>query len=217
MDTMDLLNYGWASYLSAIMGLNPATFQLAQGSLGLQTSDSSGLFLMADAVPPAGDVHFYDATSMNKRSSAYLGLLGGLLPETNPNALTTALGAQYPAWVAWKIANPPLPGENYMAWFSRWGTQNGIDPGLLTQASISIMQAQNTPSIQAYNAYTNPAGWQLFFNTAGGSYTLPTYSTTLQAATSAIAGGSSIPSLNFDSGTINASRLGGIGPRSLSE
>ena len=203
MDSMGLLNYGWRNYLSAMMGLDPATFQLAQGTLGLQTSDSSGLFLMADAVPPVGSVHFYDSSSMNKRSSAYSVLLSALLPETNPNALANALGDQYAAWIKWKAANPPTSGETYLALFQRWASQSNADPGVLAAGETSIMAVQQDPLLMAYMAYTNPAGQQSFVSPSGSIFTLPIYSTTHQAATDAIAGsGASIPRLNFDSGTI---------------
>jgi hypothetical protein len=197
MNTMAMLNYGWRNYLSGLMGLE-ANFQLAQGNLGLQTSDDSGLFLMADAVPPTSDVNLYDAGSMNKRSSAYLGLLCALLPETNPNALSDALGpTQYAAWLSWKAANPPTLGETYLAYFQRWGIQSGADPGMLARGEQSIVTAQHTPLLQAFAAYNNPAARQSF-----GAETLPKYTTTHQAAVDAITGGGSLEEISFDSGAM---------------
>ena len=192
MTFADALNYGWRNYISNLMGLDPKTFQLAQGTLGLQTSDSSGLFLMADAVPPESAVNYYDATSTNKRSSAYLGLLSALLPETNPNALSAALGDQYAAWIVWKLANRPNPGENYLAYFERWGTSINVDPGRLSRGTEAIVNAQNSPLLKAYAAYDSPMGWQSFVNPSSGVYTLPIYQATHDAAVSAIANGGSL-------------------------
>jgi len=212
MTTADMMNCGWRNFLSSLMGLDMATFQLAQGTLGLQTSDSSGLFLMSDAVPPPTAVNYYDATSMNKRSSAYLGLLSALLPETNPHALSDALGSQYGNWISWKAANPPKPAETYLAYFQRWGTQSGADPGMLARGEQAIMTAQNTPLIQACAVFTNPIGRQSFVNSAGTAYALPIYTTTHEAALNAIANGASIPDLNFDSATMNTKHLSGLPP-----
>jgi hypothetical protein len=201
MNTMAMLNYGWRNYLSDMMGMEP-NFQLAQGVLGLQTSDDSGLFLMSDAVPPDSNVNLYDASSMNKRSSAYIGLLCALLPETNPNAFSEALGARYAAWTSWRAANPPISGETFLAYVQRWGIESGVDPSILARAEASIVAAQNTQLIEAFAAFSNPAGRQRF-----GDDTLPKYTTTHQAAVDAIAGGGSMPEIDFDSGA-GMNRLG---------
>jgi hypothetical protein len=209
MTSKDMLSHGWSNYLSDLMGLG-SNFWLAQGNLGLQTSDDSGLFLMADAVPPESDVNVYDASSMNKRSSAYLGLLCALLPETNPNALSQALGPQYAAWNSWKAANPITPGETYLDYFKRWGIQSDPDPGTLARGQQSIVTVQNTQLIKAFADYTNPAGRQSF-----GGDTLPKYTTTHQAAVNAIAGGGSMPKIDFDSSAMMNSLASDTGPMNL--
>lgn len=45
---VESLNAGWRNQVAKQLGMSADTFQLAQGSLGLQTSDSSGLFRMAE-------------------------------------------------------------------------------------------------------------------------------------------------------------------------
>jgi hypothetical protein len=190
---MNMLNYGWRKYLSDLMGLGP-NFWLAQGNLGLQTCNDSGLFLMADALPPVSDEKFYDAGSTNKRSDAYLGLLCALLPEINPNGLSEALGsAQYSAWISWKAANPLPTGETYLDHFRRWGIQTGADPDILVRGELAIKTAQNTQLLQAFEAYTNPRGRQSF-----GNETLPKYTATHAAAEAALAGSSEMK-IRFDS------------------
>jgi hypothetical protein len=81
------MNAGWRNYVNDAMRLSRETFQLAQGTLGLQTPDSSGPFLMEDAVPPSSTVGYYSSSTTKSRSSAYLTLLSALLPETSPVAL----------------------------------------------------------------------------------------------------------------------------------
>src|SRR5258708_1359399 len=98
------LNAGWYNIVSKAMGLDPTTFQLAQGTLGLQSSDSSGLFLMSDAVPPVSAVAYYDPAGLSRRSSAYNMLLHALLGEGGSD-LSTALGDQYANWIAFRNAD----------------------------------------------------------------------------------------------------------------
>jgi len=49
-EIMDM-NAGWYNVVSNALNLNPKTFRLAQGTLGLQTSDNSGVYLMSDTEP----------------------------------------------------------------------------------------------------------------------------------------------------------------------
>ena len=198
------LSAGWRNYVCDAMKLDRNTFQLAQGTLGLQTTDSSGLFLMEDAVPPSSSVAYYDSSTMNKRSSGYLLLLSALLPETNPNALATALGDMYANWIAWKTSNPPQSGETYLAYFQRWEMQSPIDPGRGARAEAAITQAQNAPLNKAYAAYTNPANQQSFVSGAGQTYQLYIYTATADNAKAAINTGGSV-SIDFDSSSMDTS------------
>ncbi|HET9055379.1 MAG TPA: hypothetical protein VFN30_00895 [Chitinophagaceae bacterium] len=200
---------GWANFLSGQMSLNKDTFQLAQGNLGLQTSDNSGLFLMADAVPPPSSVAYYDSSSMRKRSDAYGLLLSALLPETNPNALRNALANYYNDWVTWKLKNPPTSGEDYLAYFNRWAMQSNIDPGTVARAKSAIIAAQSTPLIKALTNYNDTAAFQQQFSPAGQPpFSLYVNSATSDNAMQAINNGQSIENFKFDSNSmdINVSR-----------
>ena len=103
------LNAGWYNVVTKAMGITDPNFQLAQGTLGLQTADSSGLFLMADACPENSAVAYYDPAGLAKRSSGFQLLLSALLPEGG-TTLTTVLGDMYAAWISFKsdfyTANP---------------------------------------------------------------------------------------------------------------
>lgn len=196
---------GWANFLSGQMSLNKDTFQLAQGTLGLQTADNSGLFLMADAVPPASAVAYYDATSMKKRSDAYGLLLNALLPESNPSGLRTALGNYYTDWINWKADNKPASGESYLSYFKKWEMQSSIDPGTASRAESAIISAQNTALLKAQNNYYNTTAYQQQFSPAGQpQFSLYVYSATTDQATQAINNGQSIEGINFDSSSMNS-------------
>lgn len=200
------LSAKWRNYLSDQMGLDKTTFQLAQGCLGLQTSDNSGLFLMADAVPPSSAVGYYDATSMKRRSSAYSLLLGALLPEVGANALRTALGNYYTQWYQWSQANAPVKGDTVSSRLDQWGMVASIDPGTIAKGKSAIMQAQNSELVRAQtNMWTNPSQFQQQFAPAGQPLTsLFIYSDTVDVATAAINSGESM-TLDFDASTASSS------------
>lgn len=202
--TVQQLSAGWRNYVCDAMGLDRNTFQLAQGGLGLQTADSSGLFLMADAVPASSTVGYYDASSMNKRSSGYLALLGALLPETNPNGLQTALGDGYASWITWKTTNPPQAGDTILTYFQRFELQSSLDPGRLSRGEAAITASQNAPLNRAWSAFNNPANQQSFVDGSGKSYTLPSYAATIANAQAQINQGRSV-SLNFNSNSMDTS------------
>ena len=124
------MNAGWRNYVNDAMTLNKETFQLAQGTLGLQTPDSSGLFLMEDAVPPSSTVGYYSPSTTRSRSSAYLILLSALLPETSPIALQQALGDMYSNWIAYKTTSSNwTSGATLLSVYQNWTNQSPIDPG----------------------------------------------------------------------------------------
>lgn len=197
------LNAGWYNVVAQACDLDPATFQLAQGTLGLQTSDSSGLFLIADAVPPSASVAHYDAAGMSRRSSTYQQLLGALLPETGSD-LAVFLGDRYAGWVAYladfwtKNPSSTLTQEQV---FTQWANRT-LDPRTAQQAVTTYKLAENSQLYQALDALHAPAGRQSFVDSSGRAYTLPVYSATSAAATAAINAGSST-TIAFDSETMN--------------
>jgi hypothetical protein len=199
------LNAGWYNAVSDAMGLqNDPSFLLAQGTLGLQTTDSSGLFRMSDAVPPSAAVAYFDAGGTDLRSSAYPQLLGALLPETG-TGLAAVLGDQYVNWITYRNAyvwpTPPAAQPTQEQVFEAWANQR-LDPGLASQAITTYKQAANSQLNAALNAYHATNAQQQFVNSSGNTFSLYTYSATVDAAKAAIATGAST-SINFNSATMN--------------
>ena len=200
-DQITKLNAGWYNVVSNAMGLDPTTFLLAQGTLGLQTTSSAGLFQMSDAVPPSASVAFFDSSGTSMRSSAYQGLLGALLPETS-TSLAAVLGDMYTNWVSyrnsWFVKNPDstLTQEEL---FEQWANQR-LDPGKTSQAINTYKQAANSPLNQALDALNAVDAKQEFTASDGTSYKLFRYSATNADAVSAINTGSSA-TIKYDSKT----------------
>lgn len=201
------LNAGWRNYVCDAMNLDRHTFQLAQGSLGLQTTNSSGLFIMADGVPRATTVDYYDASSMNRRSDNYSSLLVALRPEISPEAVQDALGDGYASWVAFNEKDPKQPGDTVLIRFKRFALTSSLDPGTLARGEAAILASANAPNARAQAAFADSSNWQSFVNSAGKTFTLPIYTATVEAARSQINQGSSV-SLNFDSNSMDTSASG---------
>lgn len=192
------LNAGWYNVVTKAMGIDQTNFQLAQGTLGLQSADSSGLFLMADAVPPPTAVAYFDPAGLSRRSSAYDMLLHALTVEGGAD-LPTALGDLYSKWIAYR--NADTSDKTQLQLFQAWANRN-LDPGK-TAAAINVFKAQLTaPLNQAYDAFAAPANQQQFVNSAGNSYSLYTYSGTIDGATKAIQQSSGV-TIDFDSNTMS--------------
>jgi len=200
--TVEALNAKWRNYICQAMNLDPDSFQLAQGGLGLQTSDNYGLFRMADAVPASSAVGFYDAGTTNSRAAAYSALLNALLTESGSSAFRTALGNYYSAWYAWSQANLPAKGDTMESRVQQWGMVQSIEPGVITNAVAAIQQAANTPLARARaRMWTNAANYQQQFNPPGQPATsLFIYTATTDNAQNAINQGASL-TLDFDSST----------------
>lgn len=201
--TVTELNAGWYNVVNQALSLDPATFQLAQGTLGLQTSDSSGLFLMSDAVPPSAAVGYYDAAGMSRRSSAYALLLGALLPETGTD-LRTVLGDQYANWIAFKnkfFETNPTSTQTQVEIFQIWANRT-LDPRQVPTAMNTFKQADNAPLNEALDALHAKGVKQQFVSSAGTPYELYVYSATNAAATAAIQAGKSA-TIAFDSSSMD--------------
>jgi hypothetical protein len=202
MDTSEKitdLNAGWYNVVTQALNLNPMTFMLAQGSLGLDTSDSSGLFIMSDAVPPSASV-FFDAGGTSKRSSAYRLLLNSLLPEAGTD-LAQVLGDMYANWLScrngWWIANPTstLTQEQL---FNQWADRT-LDPRKAASAKTTFKQAANTPLNRALDTLNDKAVTQQFIASDQTYYSLYRYSATNDAAQTVIVNGSSVDNIKYDS------------------
>lgn len=200
------LNAGWYNVVKQALNISEPSFLLAQGNLGLQTSDSSGLFLMADATPPSAAVAYFDPGSMQRRSQAYGGLLGALLPETG-SGLPQVLGDQYANWITYKNAYtwPTGAGQptTQQELFEQWANR-ALDPRTASQAVNVFKQAANCELNTAIDALHAPGAQQTFVNTAGQAYSLYPYTCTVDVAKAAIATGKGA-SISFDSTTMNSS------------
>ena len=198
------LNAGWYNEVSKALNIQDPSFLLAQGTLGLQTTDSSGLFMMSDAVPPSASVAYFDAGGMKLRSQAYALLLGALLPETGTD-LAAVLGDQYANWVTYRNTYtwPTTPGAptTQQQLFAQWANRS-LDPRLASQALNTYAQAANAPLNAALNALHAPSAQQQFVNPAGQAYSLYPYTATVAAAQAAIATGASA-SISFDSSSMD--------------
>ena len=197
------LNAGWANYISGLMGLDKGSFQLAQGTLGLQTSDDSGLFLMQDAVPALSSIGYYDSSSMKKRSGAYGMLINAaLLAESNVQSFITAMGSYYNDWCNYKKATPPTAGQTPMAYFKQYELQSVMGPN--PQAEAAYNDLLNSPLGAAQANYTN-LQYQEQFTQGVTQFYLPIYSGTAAGAKLAIANGGSLKNILFDSSNSDTS------------
>lgn len=196
------LNASWRQYLTRAMGMDDASFKLAQGSLGLQTTDSSGLFLMADAVPP--DTSLFDAGGTVSFSSNYTSLLTALLPESGTD-LPGVLGDNYGNWVTYRNAyfqqNPTstLTQEQVFELFAN----QRLDPKLAQKAIAVFKAAAQTPLNQAFNANISPSNSQTFTDSSGQTQTLKKYTPTIDAAKTELNTGTRLD-INFDSGQVES-------------
>ncbi|MFV0308369.1 MAG: hypothetical protein ACK5OX_11560 [Desertimonas sp.] len=198
------LNAGWYNHVSSVMNLDPATFQLAQGTLGLQTSDSSGLFRMADAVPPSASVAYFDPGSMQLRSQSYGMLLQALLPETGVS-LQQALGDQYANWITFRNAywtTNPTSTETQEQVFTTWANQR-LDPNQASSAITAYKDQANCPLNNALDAYHSQAGLTGFIDPSGKSYSLYTYTGTVSGANNAFATAGQVATIDFDTSSMN--------------
>ncbi|MDK1389848.1 hypothetical protein QN224_31420 [Sinorhizobium sp. 8-89] len=95
-------NTGWRNEVVRAVGMDSNTFQMARGTLGLQSADSSVLFLsgfgFAIIDHPSISIH------RAERSSACHQMLHTMLPSTS-SGLRAALGDQYSSWIAYRNAD----------------------------------------------------------------------------------------------------------------
>jgi hypothetical protein len=201
--TITDLNAGWYNAVARVMGLDQSTFVLAQGGLGLQTSDSSGLFLMSDSVPPSAAVTMYQPSGTSKLSSAYSLLLQALLPETDPNALRNELGDMYSSWFDYrkKYYSDPSNTQPQVTVFTSWANAN-LDPGPASRAVSVFKAAAAAPLNAAFDALADPSTKQRFTRPDGTAYSLYAYSATVDAAKNAINVGRSA-TIHLDSSTMD--------------
>lgn len=196
------LNAGWYNAITAAMRLDQSTFVLAQGGLGMSDADSSGLFVMSDSVPPSAAVAMFEPAGTSKFSSAYSLLLSALLPEANPDALRNALGDHYAAWTQYRqqyYSDPSKITDPQLTVFTNWANAF-LDPGPAARAIAAFQQSANTPLVHAFNALADAKNKQTFVRSDGTTYSLYTYTATVDAARRAINQGPAAQ-INYDSAT----------------
>jgi hypothetical protein len=196
------LDAGWYNQICKAISVDPATFLLAQGTLGLSGTDSSGLFRMSDAVPPSASVAYFDAGGMQMRSQAYKMLLNALLPEGG-SELPQVLKDLYASWIVYRTewAKNPASKETQLQAFEAWAERN-LDPKTKARALTVFMQAANTPLNGALEALNAANARQQFVTSANVPYLLYVYSATIDEALRAVAGGKSVD-IAFDSSHMN--------------
>lgn len=196
--TVQKLNASWQNYLlSAFKNIDTSTFKLAQGSLGLQTSDSSGLFLMADAVPPATSL--FDSGAVGKYSQSYANMLVALLPETGSD-LPTLLGDNYVNWINYRndyFKTPPSQAITQEQLFGQFANAY-LDPQMATKAISAYKKQSLSQWNQASDAYNNPGNMQNFVDSAGNKSSLRVYTPVIANAQNAINSGASA-TIKYDS------------------
>jgi hypothetical protein len=196
-DKISELNAKWRNYLASIMGMDPTgTFQVAQGALGLSATDSSGLFTMADAVPPDSAAGYYDPSSMNKRSDAVRNLLYALQYETASD-LKDALGDMYTKWLVFKnkyIETNPL--DDQVKIFTAFANQQ-LDPIAAKRAIGVFKKANLDPLGHAIDVYLDDKNKQEFSDSAGNTYSLYKYIPSIDTAKKAINTGATIENIEF--------------------
>lgn len=201
--TVNDLNAGWRNKVATILGAEPGTFQLAQGLLGLQTSDSSGLFRMADAVPSVSTTQYYNPSSASHFSSGYNGMLHALLPSTS-SGLVSTLGPMYTKWIAYRSADTSDDTQEEV--FKKWAKKN-LDPGKTTAALTAYQAASTDPLSLAYDAFVNKDNYTGFVDDTNQAFTLPSYSCTITNAKTAVNTGGPV-NIDFDSSKMDTSSTG---------
>lgn len=191
------LNAAWKEVVTKALGLD-SSFKLAQGSLGLQTSDSSGLFSMADAIPP--DTDLYDAGSVATFSGGYKMLLQALLAEQGTD-LATYLGDNYINWINYRNAYfnaNPMSEDSQEAVFKKFANQR-LDPQSIPGALSAFQKQAQAPLNLALDAVRKTSNYQQFTSTSGQITTLPIYAPTLDNAKTQLNAGAGPFTIDFDS------------------
>jgi hypothetical protein len=197
------LNAGWYNQINEALGLKPDNFLLAQGTLGLGTADGSGLYRMADVVPPSASVAYFDAGNMRSRAQAYEMLLNALLPEGGIS-LMNAMGPMYTRWVEYnnERIKDKTNKETFTEALERW-SKNNLEPAIQVKVKTYIQQAENTPLNHALNALGAPGATQNFVAPDQSIYSLFVYlGATPEQALEAINGGTAT-GIAFDSNKMN--------------
>lgn len=185
-EIMDM-NAGWYNVVSNALNLNPKTFRLAQGTLGLQTSDNSGVYLMSDTEPSASAVSYYDAGGMSKISENYNMLLHAISPETGAN-IQAVLGNNYANWMLYYnafIKANPLTEDTYEQILLKFASSR-LPPNEKAKVVALVKKAGTSPLALAIDNYNDKNNQMTFFDSAGNQFSLRKYSIDIGNVTAAL-------------------------------
>ncbi len=181
------MNAGWYNVVSNALNLNPATFRLAQGTLGLQTSDNSGVYSMSDTEPSSSAITYYDAGGMSRISENYNMLLHAISPETGAN-IQAILGNQYANWMtyynAYFKANPTTE-DTYEQILLKFVAQR-LPPNDQSKVTALIKKQKTSPLSIAIDNYNDKNNQMTFYDSAGNQFSLRKYSIDIGNVTAAL-------------------------------
>lgn len=198
---LQLLNVRWRNYLAEIFDIDKSVglFQVVSGHFGLQFSDSSDLFVLADTVPTT-NVFAYYTRSSNRRSIAYNNLLFSITPQDG-KLLCDVLGDRYMEWVKFRKFYYTVRGNDWSVpqkkLFKVWSKFN-LTKELAQQSNSIFKQALQSPLNKAINAFGDKANKQHLVNRSGKNYDLYRYSGTIKDAKNSLANSHCASRVNFN-------------------
>jgi hypothetical protein len=144
-EAMTTLTAQWYNAVVTGCGLDPNTFQLAQGIQPLPNL-SEGLWEIFDAVPPMSVSNYWNPAEITNFSQTYQGVVANLIPQSQAE-FQTQMGDYYPQWVSYLHSSPPPtipavtgpPSAGMVALFQSWQELN-MPPGL-GQTCLTLYQA----------------------------------------------------------------------------
>ncbi|MEJ2856258.1 MULTISPECIES: hypothetical protein [unclassified Saccharothrix] len=168
---MKTLTAQWYNAVTAGCGLDPQTFQLAQGFMQLGTT-SQALWQTFDALPPVSLTHFWNPTQYSSFAATYGGVINNLIPQDSGQFQKT-MGDYYPQWVEYLHSTPPpvIPNPGgILELFHQWEQLN-MPPGQ-GQAAYTEYQQVSQGVV--------PVAVQMWLNAGGGASGIKAYSNTIE-------------------------------------
>lgn len=169
-EAMQTLTAQWYNAVVSGCGLDPRTFQLAQGFTQLGTT-SEAMWNVFDAIPPATVSHYWNPAQINNFSSTYGGVINNLIPQ-NSGEFQRLMGDYYSRWVAYLHGNPSpqIPAGGILQLFNNWQQLN-MPPGQ-GQAAFTAYQEVSQGVV--------PVAVQMWLNAGGGTGGVKAYNATIE-------------------------------------
>lgn len=162
-DAIKTFSQQWYNALVTQASLDPATFQLAQGSISLGTT-SVTIWEFFNSIPPASINNDFNPSAINSFAQTYLAVVNNLLPQTG-NAEREILGDKYAEWVAFQKDNIPsgfdFEQENAalklrLAIYNKFSVMNGLDQGTTNAMRTVLNQLDVISHAQLMCSAANP-------------------------------------------------------------